>query len=251
MQNNCNWIQPNWPAPANVQALVTLRQGGYSKGPFEGLNLSATVGDDIAAVQKNRLALMKAAQLPSEPNWLKQVHGTAVIDLDQPRSQTLPEADASFSRLPGQVAVVTTADCLPILLCNKAGTEIAAIHAGWRGLAKGVIEETFKKLQSSPADVLVWLGPAIGPASFVVGDEVKNAFSSSEESLALKPLPVLQNEAPRWLANLYLLAQIRLKRLKVTHIYGGEYCTYLETEKFYSFRRSTPTGRMAALIWIG
>lgn len=239
-------IKPNWPAPANVQALQTIRQGGYSLAPYASLNLALHVKDHAAAVAQNRLLLRDV--LPSEPVWLNQVHG--VTALDAALVQGVPDADASYTRQAGVVCVAMTADCLPVLLCDRAGTVVSAVHAGWRGLCDGVIEAALLKMAVAPSDVLAWLGPAIGPSAFEVGHEVRAQFMQHDEQAALAFKP----HADKWLANLYGLAQQRLNALGVSHIYGGgidqAYCTYSDAQRFFSYRREAITGRMASLIWL-
>lgn len=239
-------IQPNWPAPANVKALQTTRVGGVSVGPYTSLNLGAHVGDDPVCVAHNRALL--APYLPSAPVWINQVHGTAVIDAAS--NVGLQNADASFSSFPNVVCVTMTADCLPILLCDIQGTVVGAVHAGWRGLCDGVIEAAVHAMAVPTSEVLAWLGPAIGPQAFKVGDDVRAQFiaADSQASLAFKP------HADKWLCDLYLLAKQRLQGIGVNQIYGAtinaEFCTYKDPERFYSFRRDNVTGRMASLIWL-
>ena len=239
------WIEPDWPAPASVRAICTTRAGGVSSGPYAGLNLADHVGDDPACVARNRAMLAERLVLPAEPLWLRQVHGCAVASsgLDG----TGCEADASMALGPGRVCVVLTADCLPLLLCDRAGTRVAAVHAGWRGLVAGVIEATLERMQVAHEDLLVWLGPAIGPGVFEVGPEVRSAFLALDPGAdqAFRPSP-----AGRWLADIYLLARRRLAAQGVTEVWGGEHCTVTDAERFFSYRRDGATGRMASLIWI-
>ncbi|MDP2101360.1 MAG: peptidoglycan editing factor PgeF [Methylotenera sp.] len=251
-------ISPNWPAPANVSALQTTRTGGVSHAPFASLNLGAHVGDDAIAVAKNRQLL--SHYLPSEPVWVNQVHGVEVIDAAT--SNHLQNADASFTTKANVVCVTMTADCLPLLLCDKSGTVVAAVHAGWRGLCDGVIEAAIHKMHVPPTEILVWLGPAIGPNAFEVGDDVREQFieKDSQATLAFK---LFDNKADgKWLCNMYLLAKQRLNKLEVTQIYGASehesddknhsenFCTYTDEARFFSFRRDNITGRMASLIWL-
>jgi YfiH family protein len=240
---NRNWIIPDWPAPTNVRAVQTTRIGGVSAGPYASLNLGDHVGDDPAAVAQNR-ALLRI-NLPADPVWLKQVHGNAVVDADS--AGGVPEADASVARKPGTVCAVMTADCLPLLLCDEAGTVVAAAHAGWRGLAGGVVEAAVRAINVAPERLLVWLGPAIGPQTFEVGEDVRQAFLSHHAG-------AVQAFAPhgdgKWLADIYLLARQRLALLGVSRVYGGGLCTYSDSERFYSYRRNGATGRMASLIWL-
>ncbi len=241
-----HFIQPNWPAPVNVKALQTTRMGGVSLAPYASLNLGAHVNDDTAAVATNRQLLMP--YLPSEPVWVNQVHGIEVIDAAQ--STCLQNADAAFTRQLNVVCVTMTADCLPVLLCDKAGTVVAAVHAGWRGLCDGAIEAAVHKMQVPKSEILVWLGPAIGPNAFEVGEEVRAQFIQHDQQAtqAFKP------HGDKWLCNMYLIAQQRLKALGVTQIYGGgvneDFCTYTDEARFFSFRRDNITGRMASLIWL-
>ena len=236
------WITPDWPAPAGVRALSTLRAGGVSRGEYAALNLALHVGDDAAAVRENRDRLLRAAGVPVEPCWLEQVHGAAVIDADdwQPGVQ----ADAAFARYPDVVCAVLTADCLPVLLCARDGGAVAAIHAGWRGLAAGVIEATVVALGADA--LMAWLGPAIGPQAFEVGEEVRAAFVAADAGAAAAFHPTTDG---RWLADIYLLARRRLQRLGIADVYGGGECTRRDRARFYSYRRDGRTGRMASLIW--
>ena len=238
------WIVPDWPAPARVRALSTTRAGGVSVAPYDSLNLGTHVGDDPANVAANRAQVRRI--VPSEPAWLNQVHGTAVVDAASVAG--VPDADASVSRTPGAVCVVMTADCLPVLLCDRAGTVVGAAHAGWRGLHGGVIEATVTAMQVAPADVIAWLGPAIGPTAFEVGDEVRAAFVATDAiaDAAFKPA----GQPGKWLADIYLLARQRLAALGVTAVYGGDCCTVSESRRFFSYRRDGVTGRMASLVWL-
>lgn len=244
------WLTPNWPAANNIRALTTLNRGGYSRGTYQGLNLATHVGDKPEAVHINRRLLISSLNLPSEPLWLNQVHGAKVASKRR-LSSTLPEADASVSRTVNEVCAVLTADCLPILLCNVPGTCVSAVHAGWRGLALGVIEATVEHLACPAETLMAWLGPAIGPNAFEVGKEVVDIFKKTQVDTkkAFKKI-----NANTWKANIYELAKMQLQALGITQIYGGDYCTYTETDRFYSARRSvhrqsTPTGRMATIIW--
>jgi hypothetical protein len=236
---------PDWPAPAHVKALITTRQGGVSRPPYESLNLAQHVEDDPVAVTRNRMRLRETCDLPGDPFWLRQVHGCQVADSasDQPGC----EADAVLSRQPGQVCAVLTADCLPLLMTDRAGQVVCAVHAGWRGLVNGVVESAVSRLSSSPQELLVWLGPAIGPNAFEVGDEVREAFV---EQCAGDQAAFHKNDRGRWLANIYQLARLRLQRLGVGYVGGGDYCTWTQSSLFYSYRREGVTGRMAALIWL-
>lgn len=236
-------IYPDWPAPANVKSLVTTRIGGASIAPYDSLNLGAHVGDDVQAVIENRARLTQS--LPSEPIWLNQVHGIDVIDANQ--YEELCDGDASTSRYAGQVCTVMTADCLPVLFCDEAGTQVAAAHAGWRGLLDGVLEATVEKFEL-PKQIMAWLGPAIGPTAFEVGQEVKDQFVAmhAEAHGFFKP----STNDGKWLADLYGLARMRLRLAGVDQVFGGDFCTYTEAERFFSYRRDGVTGRMASCIWL-
>lgn len=243
------WIVPDWPAPHNVHALSTTRNGGHSIAPYASFNLSDYVGDATDAVARNRAQLQAQAKLPSAPQWLRQVHGTRVLELDSLSvvAKVPPEADASMTTTRGVVCVVQTADCLPILLCDAAGTRVAAVHAGWRGLVNGVVEATLARFQKPAEQMLAWLGPAIGADAFEVGDEVRDAFvdSAAEASSCFRP------HAPgKWHADLASLARLRLQRVGVTQIYGGTWCTVSDAQEFFSYRRDKVTGRMATVIWL-
>ncbi len=237
-------IKPDWPAPAAVQALVTTRAGGVSLPPYDSLNLGDHVGDDPVAVVLNRQRLH--ALLPAEPRWLKQVHGTVVAKADMIVEPV--EADAAVSFTAGMVCAVLTADCLPVLFCNRQGTRVAAAHAGWRGLAAGVLEAAAAAMQCPSSDILAWLGPAIGPQAFEVGEEVREAFVRDLPAAAGAFAP---RQSGKWLADIYELARLRLARAGVREVYGGGLCTYSDSERFYSYRRDKATGRMAALVWLG
>ena len=244
------WLMPDWPAPANVFASTTTRRGGVSESPFDSLNLGDHVGDSIEAVASNRLLLKQYCDLPAEPVWLKQVHGIEVVNAAVVND--MPVADASFAHDSNIVCTVMTADCLPVLLCDQAGSVVAAIHAGWRGLANGVIEATLKSMGITASNIMAWLGPAIGPKVFEVGDEVRQQFIAFDPQAveAFQPSKLSSVEG-RWLADIYLLARQRLATLGVEQVYGGHCCTYSDRERFYSYRRDGVTGRMASLIWLG
>lgn len=237
-----DWIVPDWPAPARVKACVTTRAGGVSVAPFDSLNLGTHVGDDPVAVKKNRQRLL--SQLGCKPAWLQQVHG---IDVLEAAPETLAEADASWTATPGIACTVMTADCLPALFCDRNGTRVAAAHAGWRGLAAGVLEATLDALAVAPEDTLVWLGPAIGPQAFEVGAEVREAFVS-QHAQAAQAFGASLNPG-RYMADIYELARIRLAARGVAAVYGGGFCTYSDP-RFYSYRRAARTGRFASLIWL-
>lgn len=244
--NPVDFIRPNWPVPLNVRALQTTRLGGVSRAPYASLNLGTHVNDDGMAVAHNRQLL--SPYLPSEPVWVNQVHGVAVIDAE--KSGCLENADASFTTQKNVVCVTMTADCLPVLLCDDAGTVVAAVHAGWRGLCDGVVEAAIHKMPVQPGHILAWLGPAIGPAAFEVGSDVREAFMAvdAQARQAFKP------HGDKWLCDMYALAKQRLNKVGVTQIYGGsineDFCTYIDEARFFSFRRDNVTGRMASLVWL-
>ena len=241
MLSNTDLIIPDWPAPANVKAIQTTRKGGFSVAPYDSFNLGAHVQDDPLAVTKNRQLLSQ--YLPSEPVWLNQVHGIKVIDAT--KATCAQDADASFSQNKNVVCVTMTADCLPVLLCNKQGTAVAAIHAGWRSLCDGVIEATIKSLGQASEDLMAWLGPAIGPKAFEVGSEVRAAFVAQDVQAEQAFSPV----GDKWLGDLYLIARQRLNKQGVTQVYGGGECTFSNPSQYFSFRRDGVTGRMANMIW--
>jgi YfiH family protein len=238
-----NWIKPDWPLPPGVKAAVTLRTGGVSIGGYASHNPASHVNDDPAKVAANRDIIRDMLQLPADPVWLQQVHGVEVVKAD--RISDLPEADASFTDQIGTVCAVLTADCLPVLFCGNGGDVVSAAHAGWRGLQAGVIEHTLQAMECR--EVSVWLGPAIGPDNFEVGDEVRGAFlaNNAKADCAFK-----SNGPGKWLADIYQLARLQLAELGVDQIYGGGLCTVADPQRFYSYRRDgAATGRMASLIW--
>lgn len=241
------FLRPDWRTPATVRALSTTRQGGFSTGVFGSLNLAGHVGDDLTAVRRNRALLCDQAGLSVEPTWLNQVHGCTVYEQGGVPLQVAGDADASVAFGPGAVCVVMTADCLPVLLCDEAGTVVAAVHAGWRGLAAGVIEATVQRMRRPVNQLQAWLGPAIGPAHFEVGDEVRACFCEIDADAAAA---FRRNAAGRWLADLPMLARQRLARLGLTAVSGGGICTFADQDRFFSYRRDGITGRMASLIWI-
>ncbi len=241
------WLSPEWPAPPTVRAGCTLRTGGVSAPPFDTLNLGAHVGDDPAAVHENRRRLRAALDIPAEPAWLEQVHGAAVVRLERGPSHGALRADAAVSRDPGEVCAVQVADCLPVLLADREGSAVAAAHGGWRGLAAGVLESTVQALALAPERLLAWLGPGIGPAHFEVGSEVREAMVSGDPGAGVA---FAANAHGRWQCDLCTLARRRLERLGLRSIYGGEWCVYEESGRFFSYRRSGRCGRMAALIWL-
>lgn len=240
-----DFILPDWPAPASVRAVSTARAGGVSQALFGSLNLGDHVGDAASAVAENRARLRSVLNLPAEPCWLQQVHGNCAVDA---AAQAQPcQADAAYTDQPGVVCAVLTADCLPLLLCNRAGTRVAAVHAGWRGLANGVIERTLAGFTESGSELMAWMGPAIGPRAFEVGDEVRAEFVAHDGVAAAAFQPA---RAGHWFADLYTLARQRLAACAVNAVYGGDYCTYTDAARFYSYRRDGSTGRMASLIWL-
>ena len=242
-------IVPDWPAPPCVKALFTTRPGGVSTGPYASLNLGAHVGDDASNVLENRRRLGEL--LPVEPAWLNQVHGVNVV-----LAETVPSLDADHLKADAVVTAqrhtpcaVLVADCLPVLLCSEDGTIVGAAHAGWRGLQAGVLERTVEAMNASPAKLMAWLGPAIGPNAFEVGTDVFDAFTaeSAEDASALQPII---GKPDKYLADIYTLARRRLQRAGVHAIFGGQFCTVTESTRFFSYRRDGQTGRMAGLIWI-
>lgn len=238
-------IRANWPAPPNVHALCTTRKGGVSEGDYSAFNLAYHVEDQADHVEQNRQQLIRDLNLPNPPLWLNQVHGTEVAH-HSALPQIVIDADASYSTQANHVCAVMTADCLPILICNKRGTKVAAAHAGWRGLANGVIEASVQKLDENPDELLVWLGPAIGPQSFEVGEEVRRAFI---HDLPMTAGAFIANKPQHYLADLYQIARLRLHRMGIKNVYGGDFCTYIDSDQFYSYRRDGKTGRQVSLIW--
>jgi len=278
MRIDHGFIYPTWPALPNVRALTTTRVGGLSRGPYASFNLGDHVGDDPEAVRRNRARLREALTLPAEPLWLRQAHGVNVVDAASVNAGAT--ADGAWTGRSGVVCAVLTADCLPVFLCSRQGTKVALLHAGWRGLTAGVIEAGLRALATPGAELLAWFGPAIGPDSYEVGDEVRDAFLAQDAGAAVC---FHEHGAGRWLANLYALARRRLQAQGVNAIYGGNFCTLREHERFFSFRRAGTrqcrerhdsrdgggratqgavaedaesdrrdgvTGRMASLIWL-
>ena len=243
-----DWLTPDWPAAPRVRAVCTTRHGGHSTGPYRSMNPADHVDDNPAAVQANRQTLQRVLQLPTQPCWLQQVHGTTVIDAAEAlENSVVPTADAACCTRPGVVCAVLTADCLPVLLCDRAGRQVAALHAGWRGLVAGVIERTIEAMQLPGESLLAWLGPAIGPTAYQVGDEVRAAFLKHGK---LAQAAFLPDPEGGWKADLYQLARQRLAERGVTAVYGGDACSFGDAERFYSYRRDGITGRMATLIWL-
>ncbi|CAN1604604.1 peptidoglycan editing factor PgeF [Pseudomonas mediterranea] len=237
-----DWLIPDWPAPARVKACVTTRAGGVSVAPFDSLNLGDHVDDDPGAVAENRRLLTDRFDV--RPAWLQQVHGIAVVEADPTRVAT---ADASWTATPGIACTAMTADCLPVLFCNRAGTRVAAAHAGWRGLANGVLEATLDSLATPADEILAWLGPAIGPQAFEVGPEVREAFIAHLPQAVQAFVP--SHNAGKFMADIYALARLRLAARGVLAVYGGGLCTVTDP-RFFSYRRSPRTGRFASLVWI-
>lgn len=242
-------LSPDWPVDPRVGAVTTLRIGprspGASRGPWADFNLGDRVGDEADAVRRNRRQLREALDLPAEPAWLKQVHGTRVLTL--PTDERSPEADAVVCDRPGPVCAILTADCLPVFLAHRDGSAVGLAHAGWRGLAAGIIEATLDRLPGEPVDMAAWLGPAIGPSAFQVGGEVREAFIASDPGAADAFRPDTEG---RWRADLHALARRRLEARGVGWIGGTRSCTWSEPARFFSHRRQAPCGRMASLIWI-
>jgi len=239
-------VVPDWPAPSNVRAFSTTRVGGVSGPPFDSLNLSFSSGDDPECVQQNRARVASALAIPEPPRWLNQVHGTRVVNAELALHH--PQADASTSNRPKQVLALMTADCIPVLICDRPGRRVAAAHAGWRGLAAGVLEGAVGALESDPSELLAWLGPGIGPNAFEVGPEVRDSFLSRDPYAARS---FRRGKADRLLADLYQLARRRLQRAGVDAVFGGEYCTYSNPARFFSYRRDGKrSGRMGSFIWL-
>jgi hypothetical protein len=237
------WIVPDWPAPPNVRALVTTRAGGVSHGPYAAFNLDPRVGDDPAAVGRNREILRSA--LPADPLWLHQVHGADVVDAESAPAR--PRADGAVARTRHSVCAVLTADCLPVLLASRGGEVVGIAHAGWRGLAAGIIEATVARMAVAAAEIVAWLGPAIGPRAYEVGQEVYDAFVARDAGAAEA---FRARGRGKHLADLYALARRRLAAAGVKTISGGAFCTHAESQRFYSYRRDATTGRFASLVWI-
>jgi hypothetical protein len=236
-------FRADWPAPASVETWQTTRVGGVSAGAYASMNLALHVGDDQAAVAENRARLRSTLALPGEPHWLDQIHGCRVLDLDRGDSG---QADGAVTSRPGQVLAVMTADCLPVLLASKDGHRIGVAHAGWRGLANGVLEAAIDTFGCRPQDILAWLGPAIGQDAFEVGDEVRADFVSAD-SQAGRAFD--RNARGRWQANLHVLAGQALERAGVSDIFGAAACSFRDASRYFSHRREAPCGRMASLIW--
>jgi YfiH family protein len=241
-------LRPEWPVPDGIHAAVTTRDGGVSKGAFGSLNLAEHVGDEPGAVAENRARLATRLAVPVEPAWLEQVHGTTVVAAERGPGQS---GDAAVAREPEAVCAVLTADCLPVLFCHPDSGIVAAAHAGWRGLADGVLAETVAAMAAPPTEILAWLGPAIGPDAFAVGPEVREAFEARDPEAAAAFVAGEDRDSPLF-ADIYHLARLDLRRVGVTAVYGGGHCTVTEADRFFSYRRDEGvTGRMATLIWSG
>jgi len=243
-------IKPDWPAPDSIVAFSTTREGGHSQGVYRGLNIALHVGDDSDVVMLNRQMLVEELPVGTSIQWLLQVHGHKVVPADN-RGET-PRADASWAAVPGVACAVMTADCLPVLFCTKDGEKVAAAHAGWRGLAQGVLEACVEAMKTDVSEVMAWLGPAIGPDSFEVGEEVRDQFlsnsASAQRSAVHRCFKGLSDRPGFYLADLYALARIRLNAAGISDIYGGGHCTFADKTRFYSYRRDGETGRMATVI---
>ena len=245
------WLTPEWPAPPRVRALSTWRGGGVSTGKYESLNLGTHVDDEGTAVAENRRRLAEAARLPAEPCWLRQMHGTEVADLDSavPAAMSVPlsSRDASYTRTPGRICAILTADCLPLLIVDVDGSVIGAVHAGWRGLCAGVLAATVRAMGTDPAALIAWIGPCIGPAAYEVGPEVRDALVAAMPAAA----PAFRiNARSRFMADLPLIARLQLQALGLRAIYGGTVCTYADKSRYFSHRRDGQSGRQATLIWL-
>lgn len=239
-----DFIIPNWEAPRHIMAITTTRTGGFSQAPYDGFNLATHVGDQDECTEKNRLLLSQIAHLPEQPRWLTQTHSNIVIN-SHDWEKTI-EADAIYSQQPNHVCAVMTADCLPVLLCNESGTWVSAVHAGWRGLANGIISKTVAQYDGNEP-LMAWLGPAIGPQKFEVGHDVYDNFIQQDQHYQSAFIPT---DEQHFLANIYCLARHQLSQLGIDNITGGDHCTYEQNELFFSYRRDRQTGRMATIIWI-
>lgn len=241
------FIFPDWPAPRGVRAAFTLRTGGVSAAPYDSLNMGAAIGDTPEAVGENRRLVREALRLPGEPGWLEQVHGTHVVTLNNGTPEGVPKGDASVALAPGRVCAIRVADCMPVLFAARDGGVVGAAHAGWRGLAGGVLEATVARMGVPASGLIAWMGPAIGQANFEVGEDVRAAFMGADPEAASA---FVANARGRWQCDLYALACRRLAAMGVAGVYGGGWCTFADSERFFSYRRSSQCGRMAALIWM-
>lgn len=243
--DNLHWIPANWPAPENVHAGTTTRIGGYSHGNYATMNLANHVGDNADLVFQNRLFLREVLSLPGEPHWLEQMHSNKIVDISA--GKTCRPADGAYSNQEDRVCGVLTADCLPLLLCNKDGTEIAAIHIGWRGFSQNIIKSALEVFSAKPRDLMAWIGPCISTRHYEVGEEVRTACLK----ITAKPGDAFSPGRPgHWFADIQKLVRHQLSEVGVKMIYGGEYCTYTDFRHFYSYRRDGITGRIASLIWM-
>jgi YfiH family protein len=248
-----NFLIPDWPAPAQIMSAITLRSSGSSRAPFDSNNLALHVEDNASDVQKNRDSLVDSLALPAQPLWLNQCHGTDLVYV--PQASQAASADGSYSDKVNTVCAILTADCLPVLFCNQSGSQIAAAHAGWRGLCGGILRKTVATFKHSPDQVMAYLGPAIGPQVFEVGAEVLQAFLHSAQNAqhkqaVIEAFKAVDGSADKYLADLYALARAELVASGVIDIYGGNYCSYSDSERFYSYRRESKTGRNASLVWL-
>lgn len=248
MSHELSFIYPSWPAPKNIHAVSTTRLGGFSLPPFSSFNLASHVGDDLEAVKKNRILLKETLTLPIEPLWLEQVHSTTMIEAHHPMSTT---GDGAFTHQRNVVCVILTADCLPIFLCNRSGSEVAVIHGGWRGLANGIIQKALTYFHPPSTEIMAWLGPAISNAHYEVGQEVYDAFIQTYPELkSTQALTPSKNHSFHWQLSLSAIASFQLQQQGVSLIFQDDYCTYEKSDLFYSYRREKKTGRMANLIWM-
>ncbi len=245
--SGAEWLRPAWDAPPRVRAAFTLRRGGVSAPPYDSLNVGTHVEDDPASVAENRDRVCRALALPAEPVWLDQIHGTHVVRVDAPQERMQLCGDGAVTRAAGRVCVIQVADCMPVLFAARDGSVVGAAHCGWRGLAQGVLESTVQALESAPSEVLAWLGPAIGPSHFEVGDDVLEAFVSRDAGAMAAFAP---NARGRWLCDLGRLATRRLNALGIHAVSAHSGCTYADADRFFSYRRDGRCGRMAALIWL-
>jgi len=239
------WLVPDWPAPARVRAFVTTRAGGVSEGEHASMNLGLSSGDRAEHVERNR-AIVRA-ELPADPRYIRQVHGIDVADIDAPAPTAAITADGAVTGSPGTVATVLTADCMPLLLAARVGTRVGAVHAGWRGMAAGVIESAIDAMRVEGPEILAWMGPTIGPDAFEVGPEVREAFVARDARAA----EAFRAHTPgKFMADLYRLARQRLAARGVRAVYGGGFCTFHERDRYFSYRRVQKSGRMGAFIWV-
>lgn len=242
------WIDARWPAPVRVHAGTSTRLHGFSQAPYHSLNLGDHVDDNPQHVRENREYLIHLHRLTTKPFWLQQVHGNRIINLDQAKDDD-NVADGMFTSSPGRVCGILTADCLPILICNEAGSEIAALHGGWRGLASGIIQQALPLFSSPPETLMVWMGPAISARNYEIGEEVRKDFEPLQDILQSDTF--IPTAPGHWLVSLYRIAMLILKAHGIDKIYGGQYCSYRDQHLFYSHRRDgAQTGRMASLIWM-